>query len=150
MNSNDIRAGLKKLLRNLNPVAAVYENNLPRGFVRPSYLVETIRTRRSKVSAGLMSVSVDMTVTCFAQVDAFGNCTQESLVAMQDEVMALFDVGYLPVDGRAPLVSASAAGINPTESYIDLTVQYSEKPIIKTEERELMADVAIKTTIKED
>lgn len=150
MNSNDIRAGLKKLLQNMNPVAAVYENNLPRGFVRPSYLIETIRTRRVKASAGLISIAVEMSITCFAQVDAFGNSPQTALVTMQDDVMALFDSGYLPVGERSPLVSASAAGINPGESYVDLTVQYSDEPKTKKEEYETMADVAITTTIKED
>lgn len=150
MTTNDIRTALKELLEEMNPEAVVYENNLPRGFVRPSYLIETIRTRRTKAAAGLMIIEVDMSITCFAKIDNFGNSDQLELVGMQDDVMTLFDCGYLPVGDRAPLISASTAGVNPGESYIDLTVQYSDAPQVKTEERETMAHVAIKTTIKED
>lgn len=149
MTVNDIRTALCGLLGGISPTAMVYEDDLPRGFARPSYLVETIRTARRKATNSIMSVTVDMLVTCFPTVDAFDNARQEDITAMQEDVMRLFDGGYIPVGDRAPAVTVSTGGVDADAGYIDLSVEYSAPASAAAENYDLMDTVSIETEIQE-
>ena len=145
----DVMSAIKALIEGVKPKKTVYLNNLPRGFTRPSFLLEQISRSETDLCKSLRNVRIDYAVTIFTTVDEYNIADQSALIAAQNGVMALFANGYITVGDRAPHVVATNGGLNPGEAYVDVTVEYTESARTDTTAYEKMGGVGLKTELRE-
>ena len=120
-----------------------YVDVLKKDFKRPSFFVERLRVRTTPLTRNVTSYSVDLSITCFVTTDDYNQQSQLDLLALQDEVLALFSSGTLPVGDRSLCITALSGGSLPGEAFVDLTVEYTDDTPREQVEHALMQDVKI-------
>lgn len=130
------------------PDYMVYLNREPSDFVRPSFLIMAPRYTPKTANHYLLEETVFLTITCFGEVDGYGNSDADQLSELQETVINLFRAGYIAVEGRAVKVEASDGGQDLDRAWVDVTCVYHEVRDPNPEVLPLMQRV--ETTIKEE
>lgn len=129
------------------PDSTVYVQACPKGFDRPSFWLEFVRHTQIDVSRNTVEKTVYFSITCFAQVDNHYRSDPDELSAIHDNVISLFDKGYINVGDRAIKVKSSTGGMDIDRAYIDLQFEFFDN---RTDEREDLPLIAsVHTNIKE-
>jgi len=101
----------------------VYVNLLPKGYDRPSTLIEMQSVERADANISTVAVKASFVVTCYVEVDGHYQSDVDRLMERQDKVMSLFSCGYLQVGDRFLEVRAETGGMDFTES-VELELDY--------------------------
>lgn len=107
MEINDILSAVEAEICKRYPGEPVYWDRLPKGFERPSFSLECTRSESVDVNIGLVRRQAAVLVTCFVEVDSYGDSSRAELNRRQDGVMAIFGAGHLAVGDRHITVSAN-------------------------------------------
>lgn len=143
------------IISNLDIMDAIYElavgkipefrqinfNLLPKDHLRPSLLIEHISTGEMNDNKKLVQKTEYFTLTVFHEINDYSHTDALKLMALQNEVIALFRPGYLPVKSRSIKVKASSGGRNWDEAYVDVQFEFLDWRTIKTEELPLMEEI---------
>ena len=138
---NDIITAVNGLIVKKYPDDTVYINLLPQDFDRPSFFIELIDDERVDVNRNTVEVTVDLSVTCYIDVDGHYNSDIESLIERLDSVSDMFTCGYLTVGDRYLAVTTERGDIDFTESYIGVQLNYFDDRPIQGEELPLIEAV---------
>ena len=138
-----------KRLREAFPERPVYIEFCPQRFKRPSFLLELIRTGEEEGNLETVVRTVYLTITCFEETNDYYNTAVLQMIQTQETVQRLFRSGFLQVEDRAIKVKASAAGSNPNEAYIELTLEYFDDRTDGSPAYETMQELSV-TIKKED
>ena len=124
VNPNDIIVAINKLLVGKYPDDHVYINLLPKDFERPSFFIEQVSAVRTDANKTTVAWIVDVSITCFINIDGHYNSDVETLVDKQSGVAGLFDCGYLAVGDRCIAVNSVTGGNDAATSFVDLQFDY--------------------------
>ncbi|HOR12287.1 MAG TPA: hypothetical protein PKX46_00065 [Clostridia bacterium] len=108
------------------PERYVYVGFVPKDFKRPSFLLERVMAQATQHTRHTVKKTEYFVITCFVPINVYGQQEQLALLILQDEVMALFSSGAITAGDRAFEITASIAGSDLGEAYIDLTVTYAD------------------------
>lgn len=144
----DIMTAINKKLAETFPYA-VYVQRQPKDFVRPSFLIEHIRTSQKDVNRSTTAKTAYFTITCFTPLNKHFDVNMEELLELQETVMQLFAVGFLRVNDRAIKVQSSSGGIDDDRAYVDLQFEYFDDRNDDVDEIPLMGTVMTTTNLKE-
>ncbi len=147
LTKSKIREAVNALLVQKYPDYTVYINREPADFTRPAFLITVPRHTPRAANHATLQEKVYLTITCFAAVDGFGNSDTEALDDLQENVLALFRLGYIPVDDRAVKVEASDGGQDLDRAWVDVTCVYHE--VRDPNPVQLPLIQSVETTIKE-
>lgn len=141
----------KDILREINiilvkafPKYAVYINNCPKDFERPSFLLELVRMSQRDVSRNTFEKTVYFTITCFTTIDERYHSDAEDIIELQENVLQLFAQGYVKVGDRAIKVQGSTGGIDTDRAYIDLQLEYFDNRTDEEDNTPLITSVYTK------
>ena len=126
ISKKDVMDAVFCLLRGAFPDDDIHADLCPAGFDRPAFLIETPRMERSPVNCNTVEERLDLTITCFVQVDDWHRSAAEDLAARQDAALELFRDGVILTGGRAVRCDASSGGMDFDRAWVDLTVRYWE------------------------
>lgn len=104
--------------------AAIYQDDVPADFLRPSYLVECVQLEHRDASRWIIRVTAQFAVTCLGRVDERRRGTAAELLAMQEKALSIFARGFLPVGDRALGVKAGGGGKSEDSAGVDVTLEY--------------------------
>lgn len=132
--------GINRLLISSYPTVVVYTERQPKDFTRPSFLIEHIRTSKRDINCKTIEKTSYFTITGYLKVDSYYRSNSLELMELQDNVLNLFNQGYIKVGDRAVKLNGSSGGIDVDKIYIDLQfecrddrmVDNDNEPIIKT------------------
>lgn len=130
------------------PDYTVYPNREPANFERPSFLIMAPRYSPKTVNFGIVEETIYLTITCFGEVDDYGNSDANRLSALQEGVLGMFRCGYIPVEDRAVKVEASDGGQDLDRAWVDVTCVYHE--VRDPNPPVLPLIQSVETTIKEE
>lgn len=128
-------------------VQTIYRNRYPHEFDRPSFLIETTKFSIDAANRKTVRCVDYLTITCFVEVDEFGNAADGVLIAIQSEVMNLFRPGFVRVGNRALKVKPSSGGADFDRSYIDLQLEFFDDRTDEQDATPLMKDFEIETEV---
>lgn len=131
----------------LYPESTVYVQACPKDFARPSFWLEYVRISQNDVSKNSIEKTVYFSITCFAPVDKHFRSDPDELSTIHDNILSLFDKGYMNVSDRAIKLKSSTGGMDIDRAYIDLQFEYFDTRSDVKEELPLIASVH--TKIKE-
>lgn len=147
MRALELLNGVCARLAKAYPGRTVYIDYVMKGFERPSFLVESVTWNERPFAYGTVWKEAGITVTCFVDMDEYGNCDQAALLALQGEVCALFGGGKLEVGDRMVELTTSSAGSNPGEAYVQLSLAFADGWDRTEQEHPAMGDVEIRHKI---
>lgn len=150
-----IQAAVKKRVEEAFPGETVYEDLVGRSFARPCNLVELTRIELDPLSLGAAAVSLrcQYKLTTFCQVDEVHNSHLPVLDLRAMLLLAAFAPGYLRVEDRALKVQACTAetGLyDAAEVTLTLALTVDRREFLPEELYELMKDITIRYTVKEE
>lgn len=122
--AKDILTAINVIIAEKYPGYPVYPQACPKDFVRPSFLLEYVRTSRRDANRNTLEKTVYFTITCFVQVDKHFRSDMDKLADLQEDIMQLFAGGYVSIGNRAIKVQSSTGGIDFDRAYIDLQFEY--------------------------
>lgn len=128
-------------------VQTIYRNRYPHEFDRPSFLIETVKFDLDAANRKSVRCVDYITITCFVEVDEFGNAADGTLIAIQSKVMQLFRPGFIRVGNRALKVKASTGGADFDRSYIDLQLEFYDDRTDEQDTTPLMEELEIETEV---
>lgn len=105
MTLKEIFDGVTRTLARQWPDASVYRNYKPKDFVRPSFLLEGGPVSSVEIGGSQRRVTVQVRLTCFTKVDAYGHSNTDELLETADSLMELFYGGYIAIGDRDPHVT---------------------------------------------
>lgn len=138
-----IQDAINRLLVKIYPDFAVYIDDVPQGFERPSFLIEYISSSTDIVNKNIVFEKVYYTVTYFGPVDDYYNQDTLDLQKVLINILKPFRQGYIQVEDRAIAVKASNGGKNKNEIYMDIQVEYFEDRLEVGPSYPLMEDINI-------
>lgn len=129
-----------------------YTDKVPQDFKRPSLFIEFLGGSGTPITRATMANTEKYRVWCFAPIDDYGSSEASALRALQEDVRAVFDKGYIPVEDRAPKVKLSLDPPQGDYAIVNITVEYTE--LRRTDPSTLpqydtMQDVKLNLTDKE-
>lgn len=101
-------------------LGTVYPDNIPKGFTRPSMLIETVRQSREDATRHTLLYTHEYLISAFPPIDEYGNEKQAEMNAMLDAIMDIFSVGAIRINGEYVHCEAKLSG----EGYVTATLQY--------------------------
>lgn len=131
-----IRDEINKLLVKKYPNLTVYINKVPKDFERPSFLIEYVASTQDTINKDTVKEKIFYTITYFSKVDEYYNTDKLDLHQILVEILKIFRIGYIKIEGRAITINASSGGSNEDEIYIDLQLEYFEDRLEEIEEYE--------------
>lgn len=132
---------------NFTQVQTIYRNRYPRKFDRPSFLIETVKFDIDAANRKTVRCVDYLTITCFVEVDEYGNAADGALIAVQSAVMQLFRPGFVRVGDRALKVKASTGGADFDQSYVDLQLEFNDDRTDEQDIAPLMEEFDIETEV---
>lgn len=147
VNSNEILTAINISLTKEFSNYPVYVNGTPKDFIRPSFLLQHVRTDIDDVSRTVVEKSVYFTITCFTPTNKHHQSDADEISKLQDAVLQLFLTGYIPVGDRAIKVKGSTGGTDVDRAYIDLQFEYFDTRNDEVDTTPLMGTVT--TNFKE-
>ncbi len=146
--ASDIMAALQTALAAAIPgLTEVRTDPKRQNSARPAALVEHVRTAQRDVSRKTVKVTSDWDVTVYPELDAYRDCEQADVLAIQEAALGCFRPGYLTVGGRALPVKASSGGQDGDRAYIDVQFEFFDDR--SSEENTIPAMAAVTTNLKE-
>lgn len=103
------------------PGEPVYTDELPKDFKRPSFALECQKNETADVNPFLVQRTVTVLLTCFVEVNAYGDSSREALNRRMDTLCAHFGQGYLQVEDRALRVQTDRGVGAPDFAEVTLT-----------------------------
>lgn len=116
--------------------------------LRPSLLIQWENTVRQAVSAGLCQVTEELSLTLLGDGEN-SPAAGDSLLALREQVLALFSPGYLPVGDRALAVQSAVARREEDTAIIDVRLEFFDALPRKEETAPLMEHVHTNLQAKE-
>lgn len=101
----EILTGVDEAVKAARPGEPVYWNRKPKDFVRPSHLLEGGPVVSTEMGGGQERVTVQVRLTSFTKVDAYGHSGTDDLLDEMEALRVLFRGGYIQIGGRAPHVT---------------------------------------------
>ncbi|MPN43738.1 hypothetical protein SDC9_191298 [bioreactor metagenome] len=143
----EIQSAAEALLKSrFTDTQTVYRDLAPKGFARPSFLVECGPVKMEDAGCGMLDITATVTVTSFLPVDDYHNTQITALQTRMMSVQELFAVGYLEVGGRALHVTGNTGDYGFDFASVTLTLSYADdRP---GEEAPDAAMGEVRTTIK--
>lgn len=86
------------ILQSHLPGVAVYRDQVPRDFKRPSVLVTLGNFEMEDANWADLEISLDLELTAFPPCDPYGNSKAAERLRMLGQLQNLFSVGALPVE----------------------------------------------------
>lgn len=124
---NDVLAAVKALFETKYPGETVYTNYVPQNFKRPSFLVENLPMTVSPSTVGAVTMTLQVRITAFVEVDARHESQLESLNMRQYAALGLFALWYLKVGDRALHVTAlKGEAVERDYATVLVTLQWDE------------------------
>lgn len=120
----DIYEAINRCIAQAFPGHTVYDNENPKDFKRPSFMIEYVRTSWNDTNSRTIEKTSYFTITCFTPVDQYGRSNVHELVKLQEDTLQLFAKGYITVGDRAIKVRGSTGGADLDRAYIDLQFHY--------------------------
>ena len=145
---NDIITAVNKLIVEKYPDDTVYINLLPKDFERPSFFIELINLERTDANRCTVEMNVDLSITCYVEVDGHYNSDTEQLIERLDNVLDIFACGYIAVGDRCLEVQTERGDIDFTESYVGIQLNYFDDRPVPGEEMPLIEEV--KTNLSQE
>lgn len=105
MKLQEVLSRVEAALKRAWPDIPVYQDLKPKGFERPSFLLEGGPITITEKGGGQAKHVVQVRVTAFTPVDAYGNSETEELRETADSLLELFEGGYILLGDRAPHVA---------------------------------------------
>lgn len=109
MDINTVIRAVKARLEEQWPGETVYEDLLPNGFTRPSFLVEFVSLTERDVNAALIRRETSIRITCYTETDAYYDSVRAELNERLNRCIGLFSRGSFAAGDRY-LHVGSAAG----------------------------------------
>ncbi len=109
MTLREIMAGVDASVKAVYADRPVYWNRKPKGFVRPSFLLEGGPLTSAEMGGGQERNTAQVRLTCFTPVDAYGNSDSDDLLDTMEALRELFRGGYIQIEGRCPHVTEVSA-----------------------------------------
>lgn len=127
LNGVTLLGEIRRLVAGVLPECrAVYLEEWPPEPEQPSALVRLVESTQRTINLGTVEYTERFSIVCRdAQSTAEGE-TVPRLLTMRQRVQELFVAGFLRMEGRAPKVSAKAAGCEEKTSAIEVTIVYNE------------------------
>ena len=122
-------------------VETIYRNRYPQKFDRPSFLIETVKFDIDAANRKTVRCVDYLTITCFVEVDEYGNAPDSALLAVQSAVMQLFRPGFVRCGDRALKVKASTGGADFDRSYVELQLEFFDDRTDEQDTIPLMEEV---------
>lgn len=125
----NILEGVAELLKERwpEPDTAYYTDLAPKGFQRPSFLVEAGPVTQTQLGGSTLGFELEVKITAFLPVDAYHNTQVGELCQRMGEVMALFSRGWFPVGDRAPHVDSVRGDYGYDYGEVTLSVSFNER-----------------------
>lgn len=133
---------INRMIISLYPKVVVYTpERQPKDFTRPSFLIEHIRTSQSDINRSTVEKIAYFTVTGYLEVDKYHRSDALKLIELQDNLLNLFNQGYVKVGERAIKLRSSSGGTDIDKIYIDLTFEYFDDRTMNKDNEPLMSTV---------
>ncbi|WP_312637138.1 DUF6838 family protein [Oscillibacter sp.] len=147
-----ITAAVSGAVRELFPGEEVYANVAPRGFTRPSNMVELNGITLGEVSPGGVELRYTYRITDFVEVDERHNSHLAALDLRTMLLVSMFAKGYLKAGTRALKVRscATAHNFDFTETTVTLSLSYSREELDPAAVLPMMEQLTLITKTKED
>ena len=129
------------------PDYKVYPKRTPKDFKRPSFLLEYVTTLRKDVSRNTIEKSVFFKITCFIDLDSHRRPDTDNLAEIQEDILQVFECGYVSVGDRAIKVQSSNGGFDDDRAYVDLQFEFFDTRTDAVDTTPLVASV--KTNLEE-
>lgn len=153
MTTLDILRGIEARLKTKwpEPETAYYQDLAPKGFSRPSFLVECGPVTQTELGGYTTSFELKARIVGFLPVDAYHHSHIPDLCQVRDEVMALFGCGYFPVGSRNPHVDSIDGDYGYDYAEVNLSISFTERWDGADESKyPLLQSVCIKIKDKEE
>lgn len=143
----DLTNAINELIIKSYPNSTIYIKDCPKDFDRNSFWLEYVRLSQTDASRHTVEKTVYFSITCFAPVDKYFRAEPDELSGIHDNILSLFEKGYVKVKDRFIKVKSSTGGIDLDRAYIDLQFEFFDTRSDVSEELPLIASVH--TKIKE-
>lgn len=120
----DIIKAIELAVEPIKEIKQCYTSLLPKGFKRPSILIEPRERKVSDASAHTVFIAETIRIITVAKLTEHGLVDNMELTDLQDKVAALFDKGKLLVGDRQLSVSATQQGRDFDISFLDITIKF--------------------------
>ena len=110
---NNIHQAIEDAIHAKYETVAVYHDELPKNFTRPSFFVDKLPMTFEAMDRTATAVKreVKFCITAYVAVDNFHNSASSALNDALDALIGIFVRGYLPVGDRNPSVRLDAADV---------------------------------------
>ena len=125
MDGNDVLHAMEERIQEKYPGEPVYWDQLPKDFVRPSFTLELQKTETADVNIALVQRTVEVLITCYVEIDAYGDSSQEALNQRQGRMMDLFS-SPLQVGDRWITASVEKGVGAPDQSEVTVTFRWMD------------------------
>lgn len=150
----DIQAVIIDRLKETFPGEQIYEDLTPRDFARPSNMVQLDAISSEQSGRNIVKLLFTFRVTTFSEVDEIHNSHLAVLDFRSMMIVAAFSGGgYLKVADRAPTIVSCAADTTSydfAEVVLALSLTYDRSEFNPAEVYDMMQDLALRTTTKEE
>lgn len=99
-----ILLGVEAAVNRQWPDAPVYKNFKPKGFQRPSFLLEGGPITAVELGGSQRRYDAQVRLTCFTPINAYSHSNTDELLETVESLMELFEGGYIQIGERAPHV----------------------------------------------
>lgn len=121
---NDIMTEIKRKIAAAFPAYAIYIQACPKDFVRPSLLLEYIKSSQKDANRSTVERTVDFKITCFTPVDALLQPNIAELSQLQEDTIRLFSNGCITVVDRSIKVQVNTFGIELDRAFINVQFNF--------------------------
>lgn len=146
VSKNEIIAAIENAVTEKIPeLESIYINSLPKDFIRPCILIETVKMSSKSTNKRTVEVNAHFTLTIFGAEDSAENADTTELTAMQEKVLGIFDYGYLSVESagerRCLNIAESTGRSDFYRAYADIHFEYLDDRNIKEENYPLIEEI---------
>lgn len=117
----DLMDAVENTVKTQYPGEPVYVDALPKDFKRPSFALECQKNETAALNPFLVQRTVTVLLTCFVEVNAYGDSSREALNSRMDTLCAHFAQGYLQAGDRAIHLQADRGTGAPDFAEVTLT-----------------------------
>ncbi|BCK00865.1 phage tail terminator family protein [Anaerocolumna chitinilytica] len=140
----DIVTAINTLLIKAYPAFAVYLQPCPKDFLRPSFLIELIKSSQVDLCRTSIEKTVNYKITCYTGIDQYNRSDPEELAIIQQQVLEIFGQGYVTVGERALKVKECTGTMETDKSFIELQLEYVDNRTDEVEQIPMAASVTTK------
>lgn len=141
---DDILTAINCLLVKTYPSFTVYIQSCPKDFLRPSFLLEIIKSSQVDLCRTSIEKTVYFKITCFTGADQYYRSNPEELASMQECILQFFSQGYITVGERAIKVKEYTGTMEADKSFIELQLEYVDNRTDEEDQTPIAASVTTK------